>query len=254
MKTYQLQEPQAILRYQEFPGSGAPLIFIHGLGCASSCDYPRIAADPALRERHTLLMDLLGSGFSDKPENYAYTISAQAQTIKSFIDTLKLTEFDLFGHSMGGSIAVQLASLCQGSIHHLILSEPNLDPGGGFFSRAVAAFSEPDYLAFGHERILRSAIKDNNLIWAGSLAVASPRAIYRQAVSLVQGSSPTWRDQLASFCFSKTILFGEHSLPDPDIEILPQIGVKIGIVPDAGHSMAWENPAGVAAAIREALS
>ncbi len=30
-------------------------------------------------------------------------------------------------------------------------------------------------------------------------------------------------------------------------------GVNVGIVENAGHSMAWENPAGLALAIRQAL-
>ncbi len=41
----------ATLRWHDFPGDGLPVVFIHGLGCASSYDYPRIASDPALRER-----------------------------------------------------------------------------------------------------------------------------------------------------------------------------------------------------------
>lgn len=36
----------ATLRWHDFPGDGLPVVFIHGLGCASSYDYPRIASDP----------------------------------------------------------------------------------------------------------------------------------------------------------------------------------------------------------------
>ncbi|MEA1103823.1 hypothetical protein U8M76_13580, partial [Klebsiella pneumoniae] len=45
----------ATLRWHDFPGDGLPVVFIHGLGCASSYDYPRIASDPALRERRKIL-------------------------------------------------------------------------------------------------------------------------------------------------------------------------------------------------------
>ena len=48
----------ATLRWHDFPGDGLPVVFIHGLGCASSYDYPRIASDPALRERRKILIDL----------------------------------------------------------------------------------------------------------------------------------------------------------------------------------------------------
>jgi hypothetical protein len=41
-----------LIRWREralvrFPGHGDPVVFIHGLGCASSYDYPGVATDPA---------------------------------------------------------------------------------------------------------------------------------------------------------------------------------------------------------------
>ncbi|WP_204376858.1 hypothetical protein [Aquitalea pelogenes] len=55
--------PHGALRYHDLPGSGVPLLFVHGLGCAASSDFPRVAADPALAGRRRLLLDLLGAGF-----------------------------------------------------------------------------------------------------------------------------------------------------------------------------------------------
>ncbi|MBD3720790.1 hypothetical protein IE992_03315 [Klebsiella pneumoniae] len=68
----------ATLRWHDFPGDGLPVVFIHGLGCASSYDYPRIASDPALRERRKILIDLPGFGYSDKPRVFSYNIHEQA--------------------------------------------------------------------------------------------------------------------------------------------------------------------------------
>lgn len=36
----------ATLRWHDFPGDGLPVVFIHGLGCASSYDYPALPAIP----------------------------------------------------------------------------------------------------------------------------------------------------------------------------------------------------------------
>jgi pimeloyl-ACP methyl ester carboxylesterase len=52
----------------------------------------------------------------------------------------------------------------------------------------------------------------------------------------------------------RTLLVGSESLPDADTEELPRHGVDVAIVPDAGHAMAWQNPAGLAAAIGRALA
>lgn len=53
---------------------------------------------------------------------------------------------------------------------------------------------------------------------------------------------------------SRTVIFGSASLPDPDVEALARQGVNIEVVPDAGHLMPWENPGGLAAAIKRGLS
>lgn len=37
-------------------------------------------------------------------------------------------------------------------------------------------------------------------------------------------------------------IFGEKSLPDPDLQVLAEHGIQIEVVKNAGHSMAWENP------------
>jgi pimeloyl-ACP methyl ester carboxylesterase len=155
---------------------------------------------------------------------------------------------------MGGAIAIVTAARNPGTVRRLVLSEPNLDAGGGFFSRPIARQREADYVARGHAEAVRSAIAQGHTIWAGSLLVSDPRAMHRGATSLVRGGSPPWREQLRSLAIPRAVIFGARSLPDPDTERLPEIGVAVRIVADAGHSMAWENPSGYAEAIRSALS
>lgn len=254
MKSLKLRTERAYLRYHDIAGSGPPLIFIHGLGCASSCDYPAIAADPALAGRRMLLVDLLGSGFSDHPAEFGYTIDLHARTIVQLVGHLGLEAVDLFGHSMGGAVAITAAGLLGHRVRRMVLSEPNLEPGGGIFSRRIAAFSEADYLSSGHDDLVRTFARVDGGMWAASLMVSAPYALHRGASSLVTGSSPSWGEQLAILGMPKTVIFGSASLPHPHIEQLPRSGVKIDIVPDAGHSMAWENPAGLAGAIGRALA
>ncbi|POA99893.1 alpha/beta hydrolase [Chromobacterium sinusclupearum] len=252
MKSHRLTQPAAHLRYHDIPGHGAPLVMLHGIGCASSFDYPRLLAEPGLAGRHALLVDLLGHGFSDKPEDFSYTPRAQAQALAPWIEHLDLRGVDLFGHSMGGSVAIELATLLPDRVRQLVVAEPNLDNGGGTYSRALANWDEQDYIARGHQEIIATFGGDNPN-WAGSMAVASPQAVHRAAKGLVQGSPVSWREQLLALPMPRYVIFGERSLPDPDTEWLPQHGIAIRIVSDAGHSMAWDNPSGLAAAIHAAL-
>lgn len=243
----------SILRFHDLPGLGPPLLFVHGLGCASSCDYPRVATEPALADRRRLLVDLLGSGFSDRPEAFGYTVEDHARTLAALVDGLGLAPVDLYGHSMGGAVAITLAALRPARVGRIVLCEPNLVPGGGFFSSPIAAQDEAVYARVGHALTVAAAREAGNVVWAGSLATTSPRAVHRGATSLVRGSSPTWLAQLAALALPRTGIYGARSLPDADAQRLESIGVPLLVVPEAGHSVAWENPSGLARAIAAAL-
>lgn len=54
------------MRYHDLPGKGMPILFIHGLGCAGTFDYPEVAAQDSLKNHRCILVDLLGAGCSDK--------------------------------------------------------------------------------------------------------------------------------------------------------------------------------------------
>lgn len=202
-----------------------------------------------------LLVDLLGSGFSDRPAAFAYSVADHARAIADFVAQVAPEGIDLFGHSMGGSVAIMAADLLGPRVRNLVLSEPNLDPGGGLFSRKIAAMSEADYVTRGHEELIKASIREGNVAWAASLSLGSPVAAHRGARSLVAGTDPTWRTLLLDLSMPKTVIFGEFSLADSaDARWLPQQGVNVGVVPKAGHAMATENPAGLALAIRQALA
>ncbi|WED25229.1 alpha/beta hydrolase [Vibrio sp. DW001] len=256
MKHYYIDSIGVRLCYQDLSGEDTPIVFIHGLGCASSFDYPAVVTIGKLNNHRRVLVDLLGSGFSDKPNSFSYEISAHAEYLKEFLTSLGFEEFYLYAHSMGGAIALELVNLMQSAIKGIILSESNLDNGGGMFSQKVAAITEADYVRFGHENLVskNSAESETSAIcWSLSMNISSPQAIYRESISLINGRIPSWREILYSLDIPKTYLFGSDSLPDSDFEILPYHGVKVDVVPDAGHSMAWENPTGLASAIANAL-
>jgi len=241
------------MRYHDLPGKRPPIVFIHGLGCAGSFDYPGVASQPALADRRRILVDLVGSGFSDKPRDFGYTVSDHAACLEALVSSLNLDRFTVYGHSLGGAVALALADRCRDRLDRIVLSEANLDPGGGPFSRAIAAYTEDDFVARGFDETLEQSRRSSHAMWAASCAVTSPVALYRGAVSLIAGQRPSWRETLYALECPKAFLFGEYSLPDPDFDVLRDYGIQIEVVPGAGHSMAWENPQGLAHAIRRAL-
>ncbi|WP_245688464.1 alpha/beta fold hydrolase [Vibrio sonorensis] len=85
------------------------------------------------------------------------------------------------------------------------------------------------------------------------LESSSPQGIYRNAKSLIEGRTPSWREVYYGFTAPKTYVFGEFTLPDPDYDELAKHGVKVETISNAGHSMAWENPQQLASVIKRSI-
>lgn len=254
MKEYFIKSVNCVLRYHDFLGEGMPILFIHGLGCAGSFDYPQVAAQKALQGHRCILIDLLGAGFSDKPENFGYTVNEHAEYLADFIADMGVESFILFGHSLGGSVALSLADKCSERVDRLVISEANLDRSGeGSTSKYIADFEMQEFLKIGFYKLVQESRVNGDEMWAASLCVWSPKAAYLISKSAADGEKPSWREILYSLKCPKTFIFGEKSLPDPDVKELAEQGINIQIVKQAGHSMAWENPQGLAEAIERSL-
>ncbi len=130
MHTFETTGARSTLRFHDLPGRGTPILFLHGMGCASSADYPEVACQTPLQGRRRILVDLLGSGYSDRPATFSYTVEAHAQVVVELIRRLGLGRLHLFGHSMSGAVAIVVARALSRRVARLVLSEPNLDPGG----------------------------------------------------------------------------------------------------------------------------
>lgn len=247
MNSFYSSEAGATVRWLDLPGEGEPIVFIHGLGCASTYDYPRVAADPALVGRRTILVDLPGYGYSDKPQPFGYSTSDQAKVVVELLDHLSLTRCYLYGHSMGGSIAIEAAELLAERVLGLLVAEPNLYPGGGMYSRRIAEQTEERFIHCGYAQMLSSETSP----WAGCLQNSAPWAVWRGATCLVKGVNPGWFTRFINLSCAKALIYGELSLPAREASDVSARGIPLFIVPLAGHSMAWENPSALARTVAE---
>jgi pimeloyl-ACP methyl ester carboxylesterase len=260
MRELFLSDLDAAIRFHDLAGaaaSSAPaLIFIHGLGCAAA-DYVETARDQRLATRRAILVDLPGFGFSDRPADFSYTLEAHAACVLRLIDALRLERATLFGHSMGGAIAVRCAAarpaLCAG----LILAEPRLGPGPGALSGPIAAQSEAAYVAAGHEALLRECASrvPGEVRQAGFVArmhLASPLALHRSARAVVADSTPTTGAMLAGLALPRTLLYGALSTLDATWRAAADAGVRLVSVAGAGHDMMQDAPDAFVAALADA--
>jgi len=101
------------------------VLFIHGLGSSSLAwrDIP----DALSEYFHTITIDLIGFGVSEKPETADYTIKGFSKFIVDFlierigIEKKEHKKISLVGHSLGGYIAAQVAIENKEMIEKLVL-------------------------------------------------------------------------------------------------------------------------------------
>jgi pimeloyl-ACP methyl ester carboxylesterase len=253
MNAHHVERLDAYMRYHDLPGGDPALVFLHGLGSASSSCFPRIAAHARLRQHRSILIDLLGYGYSDRPDDYDYAMEAQAEILVSFLRSANVPECVLVGHSMGGSIAILVAAAAPDLVGRLIVAEGNLDPGPGIVSGPITSMAEAAFVARGYAGFVAQIRTAGFPDYAGTLQACSPMALHRSAVSLIGLRRPTHREQLIQLRLPRTFLFGEENLPDPDLDRLPADGVEVRVIESSGHDMMGDNPDGFAEAVADAI-
>lgn len=253
MNAYYVPDLAAHLRYHDLPGRDPVLVFLHGLGSASSSYFPRAVVHPRLRDHRALLIDLLGYGYSDRPDGFDYTMEGQAGIVVSLFRDLGVSGSVLVGHSMGGSIAILVAAAAPRLVDRLIAAEGNLDPGPGTVSGQITAMSEEEFVSHGHADFVQAMRDAGFPDYAGTVQACDPAALHRSAVSLIAPRRPTYRDRLARLELPRTFVYGEKNVPNPDVDRLTAYGVDVRVIPESGHDMLVDNPDGFAEAVADAV-
>ncbi len=253
-----LPTDRAFLRYIDVPGEDPPLLWLHGWQCSATGELLPAAVQAPLRGRRSLLIDFLGHGYSDRPSAFAYELEDHARTIVALIDALGLGECGLVGHSMGGGIAVLVATARASIVSLLIMAEGYIGPEGeeGFDLQTEDQFAELGFFDLLEGQMKEAEAQPDGLRAAhiGITRLVEPRAIFREAVSMEHGTDPSVRSLLGNLEMPRWYLLGELSDPEPDLQHdLTAMGVGWKVVPHTGHPMGLQNPYGFAETIAAAL-
>jgi pimeloyl-ACP methyl ester carboxylesterase len=258
VKAVYLADVRAFIRYLEVPGDGPPLLWLHGWQCSSSGELLPAAVQPALRGRRSVLIDFLGHGFSDKPADFDYTLEAHARTIVAVIDDLGIGECGLVGHSMGGSVAVLVATARPSVVSLLIMAESSIDTErhDPFEGQSEAEFLDRGMGELLASQSLEAEANPTGLRAAhlGMTRLLEPRATYRESASMSVGRNPSVRQQLARLEIPRWYLNGELSDADGLEADLATIGVAWRVVPGTGHPMGLQNPSGFAQTVADVVA
>ncbi len=102
-------------------GSGPGLVLIHGWG-ANGREWDDSGWTSVLATGRTLIIpDLRGHGASAKPHDPAvYAMESLAQDVVALLDALDQPTADIFGYSMGGTVALWVAVLAPSRVRSLV--------------------------------------------------------------------------------------------------------------------------------------
>jgi pimeloyl-ACP methyl ester carboxylesterase len=134
----QLKRDEVALVYNDVgAGDAAPLLFVDGWGCNHTHFAPQQAAFGT--QRRTVAVDLRGHGASDAPLQ-EYTVAGFADDLAWQCRELELVKPIVVGHSMGGTIALELAAKHPDLLSAVVLIDSVLFPSPSKldFYRSVA--------------------------------------------------------------------------------------------------------------------
>ncbi len=236
-----------IKMYYEVHGQGEPLLLIMGFG-GSVLDWGWVLP-PKLAERYRIIMfDNRGAGRSDQPPG-PYSIKQMADDAANLMDALGLESAAVFGASMGGMIAQELALNYPGKVKRLILGCTSAGGSGGVMDPEIQAYLEP-----------RADMTLYQMLWWSAPAgfpqefIDAHRDIVERKIQsdlIYPSGLPAYKAQLAAFkahdAYSRLqslqmpslILVGDRDIliPPDNSRILARIipGAQLKVIEGAGH-------------------
>ncbi|MHA2272202.1 MAG: alpha/beta fold hydrolase [Candidatus Hodarchaeales archaeon] len=245
------------------PNQDSQFLWIHGLG-GNKTWFSQQYEPYSLSEYSWIVPDLLGYGQSAKPADpQAYTMAAQAQALLQLLKEEEVHSLSIFGHSMGGPIAISLLEqlMEQKDSHSIELTglfylEGNLDKNDAFYSSQIAQYSYSDYER-DFDKLLAPSSKFVDFynearnagpmpIWASSRDVA--------ALSESNTLFPRLQRLIQTLNLPVYFIFGEKNRGRFSSEdLVRKAQLPLIFIPDVGHDLQLESPATFWPKIKELL-
>lgn len=103
-------------------GEGPPVVLVHGSGPGVTAYANWRLTIPALAEQfHVYAPDMVGFGYTDRPDGIAYNMDTWVDQIVGFFDALNLERAHVVGNSFGGALCIALADRYPDRVERLVL-------------------------------------------------------------------------------------------------------------------------------------
>ncbi len=172
--------------YYEVHGSGEPLLLIMGLGANATAWYLQLPAFSG--EYHVVAFDNRGAGRSEKP-NEPYTMAQMADDAAGLLDALGIGSAHVFGVSLGGMIAQEVALRHPQRVRTLIL-------GATMCGGPRATFAGPqlvqDFISLAGLPVEQAAEKGLALLYSDGFIAKNLRWLVHRALAVAHLTPPVY--------------------------------------------------------------
>lgn len=107
----------SLLLNYKIEGEGQPIVLLHGL--FGNLDNLGLLARDLRQDHQVISVDLRNHGHSFHSKQHNYEL--MAQDVAELLNHLKVSRYSVIGHSMGGKVAMKLASITGNNIDKLIV-------------------------------------------------------------------------------------------------------------------------------------
>ncbi len=228
-------------------GEGPVLVFLHGSGAGASGhsnfkgNYPFFAQ----AGYRVIVPDLIGYGYSEKPDDVEYPLAFFAENVTLLLEHLGIDEVVLVGNSLGGAIALHIALQQPALVTRMLLMAPGgiedqpayaAMPGMQIFFDTFAGEPSKDNLRrFLSEALVHDpAFVDDQLLderWH-IFQQQNPQAVKTMQV-------PNMSARLGELAMPVLVMWGlnEKIMPYTGVDTLAQgiADVKVVLVSNCGH-------------------
>ena len=243
--------------------TGAPILMVHGFGPTGSNVILPLANELAAT-RSVIVPDMLGFGYSEKVAEPGahFTVEGRASAILAMLDALGVAQFDLVGHSYGGSVSGRLALTAPDRVRRVVFVCPSIYPQttpGNFIA----------YLPRSTARVaIWGSLGGGPSSFSGRACAANPAACDAHRIALVEGTvdallaiNNTPRGyalpgELPNVQPPALVIWGDDDAivpPEFSARAAAAMGAETWIVPGGGHWPFAVDAAGVTERIRSFL-
>ncbi len=239
-------------------GEGIPIVLLHGF-TGDTTIWESVREE--LEQHHSVIaIDILGHGHSDKPEDIdVYRMESVAGDIVQLLDSISVEKVHLLGYSMGGRLALYLATHFPEHFHSLILESASagLETEQEREERRVRDNALADkieakgidwFVDFWETLSLwdsQKSLTDDVLMTQRKQRLSNnPRGLANSLRGMGTGVQPSLWDALDGLMIPTQLIVGEHDRKFIRInrEMVKRIpNVALTTIPNAGHTVHLEN-------------